>query len=85
MFLLQTNMVGDSKMANYEKWVLCPICENKTRDKIRPDTIIKNFPLFCSKCKNESLIDVKQLIRKRIIAVTKEKARYNFDVLSYHF
>lgn len=42
-------------------WIRCPICGNKTRDKIRSDTIIKNFPLFCPKCKKESLIDVEQL------------------------
>lgn len=41
-------------------WILCPICGNKTRDKIREDTILKNFPLFCPKCKSECLIDVEQ-------------------------
>jgi len=39
----------------------CPFCGNKTRDKIRPDTVLKNFPLFCPKCKQECLIDVKYL------------------------
>ncbi|EAD4464230.1 conjugal transfer protein, partial [Listeria monocytogenes] len=29
---------------NY-KWILCPICGNKTRLRIRVDTILKNFPL----------------------------------------
>ena len=42
-----------------KKWLLCPVCGNKTREKIRKDTVIKNFPLFCPKCKKESLIDVK--------------------------
>ena len=23
-----------------EKWVLCPICNNKTRIKVRPDTVL---------------------------------------------
>lgn len=41
-------------------WIYCPVCGNKTRDKIRSDTIIKNFPLFCPKCKKESLINVEQ-------------------------
>ena len=41
------------------EWVLCPICSNKTRIKIRPDTVLENFSLFCPKCKKESLIDVK--------------------------
>ena len=27
-----------------EKWVLCPICNNKTRIKVRPDTVLENFP-----------------------------------------
>jgi len=44
-----------------EKWILCPVCGGKTRDRIREDTELKNFPLFCPKCKQESLVDVKQL------------------------
>jgi len=43
------------------EWILCSVCGNKTRDKIRKDTILRNFPLFCPKCKRESLIDVKEL------------------------
>ncbi|MCB6332035.1 cysteine-rich KTR domain-containing protein [Blautia obeum] len=42
-------------------WVSCPICHNKTRIKIRIDTELKNFPLFCPKCKQETLIHAKQL------------------------
>lgn len=42
------------------QWVLCPICHNKTRTKLREDTELKNFPLFCPKCKNETLINAKQ-------------------------
>ena len=45
----------------YEKWVLCPVCNSKTRLKIREDTELKNFPLFCPKCKTETLINLKQL------------------------
>ena len=42
-----------------DEWVLCPVCKSKTRTKIRKDTELKNFPLFCLKCKQESIIDVK--------------------------
>ncbi|HBF0587115.1 TPA: cysteine-rich KTR domain-containing protein [Clostridioides difficile] len=42
------------------QWILCPICKNKTRIMIRKDTELKNFPLFCPKCKHESLIRVKK-------------------------
>lgn len=43
-----------------EKWVLCPACRSKTHTKIRDDTILLNFPLFCPKCKQETLITVRQ-------------------------
>ena len=43
------------------QWVLCPVCQNKTRLKIREDTVLKNFPLYCPKCKHETLIAVRQL------------------------
>ena len=51
-----------------ENWILCPVCGNKTRLKIRKDTELKNFPLFCPKCKQETLINAKELH----IAVIKE-------------
>jgi len=44
-----------------EKWLLCPLCKQKTRLRIRPDTIIENFPLFCPKCKCKTIISVSQL------------------------
>lgn len=43
------------------EWIKCPICGNKTRNKVRKDTELKNFPLFCHKCRQESLINVKEL------------------------
>lgn len=41
--------------------ILCPVCGSKTRDRIREDTILKNYPLYCPKCKHETLIEVKNL------------------------
>ena len=43
------------------KWVLCPVCGSKTRNRIREDTVLMNFPLYCPKCKQETLIEVKDL------------------------
>ena len=40
------------------EWILCPVCGNKTRLQIREDTELKNFPLYCPKCKQEILIEV---------------------------
>lgn len=48
-------------MHNVE-WLLCPICKSKTRDKVREDTVLKNFPLFCPKCKQTTLINVQEQI-----------------------
>ena len=44
-----------------EKWILCPVCNNKTRLKIRENTVLENFPLFCPKRKQETLVDVENL------------------------
>lgn len=41
-------------------WIRYPACGEKTRDKIRADTTMKNFPVFCPKCKREILINVEQ-------------------------
>ena len=35
--------------------ILCPICDRKTHDKIREDTEIKNFPLYCPKCRRDNM------------------------------
>lgn len=43
------------------EWILCPFCGSKTRLKIRNDTILDNFPLYCPKCKHETLIAVRKL------------------------
>lgn len=55
-------MVLERKVITLNKveWILCPVCGNKTRDRIREDTELKNFPLYCPKCKQESLVDVKE-------------------------
>lgn len=42
------------------EWIHYPACGSKTRDKIRADTTMKNFPVFCPKCKQEILIDVEK-------------------------
>ena len=40
-------------------WLLCPVCGNKSRLKVRQDTELINFPLYCPKCKQETLVNVK--------------------------
>lgn len=42
------------------EWIRCPVCRNKTRLQIREDTELKNFPLYCPKCRQETLIEAKK-------------------------
>uniref|UniRef100_UPI0040273902 cysteine-rich KTR domain-containing protein n=1 Tax=Gemmiger formicilis TaxID=745368 RepID=UPI0040273902 len=44
------------------QWILCPVCGCKTRLKIREDTVLENFPLYCPKCKHETLIDTAMMV-----------------------
>ncbi|ENC4844595.1 cysteine-rich KTR domain-containing protein, partial [Escherichia coli] len=45
---------------------MCPVCGNKTRLKIREDTELKKFPLYCPKCRQENLIEIKQFIDRNL-------------------
>ena len=51
-----------------ERWVLCPVCGSKTRTKVMKSTILKNFPLYCPKCKKTTLISTNE----KEISVIKE-------------
>ncbi len=46
---------------NKKEWILCPVCGSKTRNKVREDTILINYPLYCPKCRQETLIEAKNL------------------------
>ncbi|MEG0586236.1 MAG: cysteine-rich KTR domain-containing protein [Christensenellaceae bacterium] len=43
------------------EWLLCPVCQSKTRTMVREDTVLQNFPLFCPKCKHQIIINVQKL------------------------
>ena len=57
-------------MQKHTQWILCPVCGNKTRDRIRGDTVLKNYPLYCPKCKQETLIEVENL---KITVIKKQE------------
>lgn len=42
-------------------WISCPKCGSKTRDRLRADTILINYPIYCPKCKQETLINARDL------------------------
>lgn len=53
------------------EWIRCTVCGKKTRLQIREDTELNNFPLYCPKCKRESLIEAKDL---RVTLITESDA-----------
>lgn len=40
-------------------WIKCPICNGKTRVQVFYNTVLRNFPLFCPKCKLTHIVKAK--------------------------
>ena len=36
-------------MSREEQWLLCPVCGAKTRLRLLQRTVLREFPLFCSR------------------------------------
>lgn len=64
------------------QWILCPLCGNKTRNKIREDTVLKNYPLYCPKCRQETLIEVENL---QVTVIKSQTHRRRADELEKAF
>lgn len=60
-FAQRTKSKGNGGDDMNAEWILCPLCGGKTRDKIREDTVLVNYPLYCPKCKHECLIKAEHL------------------------
>ena len=58
-----------------ERWVLCPVCGAKTRLRILQRTVLRDFPMFCPKCRQESMINVQSFqIEKQISRTLRRSA-----------
>ena len=57
-----------------DKWILCPACGAKTRTQVLDDTELKNFPLFCPKCKRSFIIDSKNHIMEYRVNARRKDA-----------
>lgn len=44
---------------NTKRFLCCPACGSKTRVMVNTDTVIHRLPLYCPKCKRETLVDVR--------------------------
>ena len=59
-----------------EKYSLkCLFCNGKTRVQVFYNTVLRNFPLFCPKCKLTHIIDVEKL---EIIIKNSEKQKEGY-------
>lgn len=60
-------------MIDYENRMDIVPCmrQKKTHKKIREDTEIKNFPLYCPKCRQETVVNIKNFI----VSVCKENTK----------
>jgi len=41
--------------------LICPFCNSKTRTRVRANTVLANFSLYCPKCKREAIINVENM------------------------
>ncbi len=42
-------------------WLKCPKCGVRTKNKVYDDTVLLNFPLYCTHCKKEFIVGVLKL------------------------
>lgn len=62
--IMQSDAIAGGLIMDNKKesiWVRCPICNGKTRTKVYEDSVLINFPIYCPRCKKETLVDVVQL------------------------
>lgn len=48
---------------NSKGYICCPKCGEKTKTKVLPETVLMQFPLYCQRCKKESIINLKMQAR----------------------
>ena len=57
---------------NKDGFLCCPRCGRKTKTKVRSDTVLLRFPLYCTWCKQETTID-KRKARAKAPELSPEK------------
>ena len=65
------------------EWLRCPFCGNKTRDRIREDTVLINFPLYCPKCRQLKTITAKKTTSSNHQSAGRFRRRAD-EVMSYY-
>lgn len=45
---------------NENGYLICPKCGRKTKTKVHSQTILRDFPLWCTWCKQQTIIEYRQ-------------------------
>lgn len=67
-------MRQEPRLVDADGWIHCPFCNGKTRTKVAKDTVLKNFPLYCPKCRLETIIDFNEA--RQLEPDAKTQSRY---------
>lgn len=51
------NMEAEAVVSTKDGYILCPVCGQKTKAKMLPETELRRFPLYCPWCKRQTVID----------------------------
>lgn len=43
-------------ITNGKGYIICPGCKKPTKTRVRKDTALKNFPMWCPWCREEYII-----------------------------
>ena len=49
-------------MIDKEGWLLCPVCKRRVL-RLRPDTTAHNLPVYCKRCRRETIVNIDQSLR----------------------
>lgn len=41
-----------------EQWLICPACGKKKILRVRPDTVVRNLPVYCKRCRREVIVNI---------------------------
>ena len=40
------------------QWLVCPVCKRHKLLRILPSTVVKDLPVYCKHCRNESVVNI---------------------------
>ena len=68
---LQSEKRRDILLVSADGKLICPLCGRPTQQRVRPTTVLTDFPLYCKLCKRESIVNMSQSQNHRVSASAK--------------